>query len=162
MNWKTISKKAALWTAVGAAILVILLAILFGLAQTEIGKRQVAKQVARGLGVASNARIEVGKIEGIIPFDCRVDRLISRDADGEMLALEHVNFRVSLGALLRGRFHVKELSASLLQLNRLPSKNKSDDTTPKKLPAWPSVLNRLSVERFAIARLVLGPEVVGT
>ena len=48
MNWKTISTKVARWTAVCAAILVILLAILFGLAQTQLGKRLVAKQVAKG------------------------------------------------------------------------------------------------------------------
>lgn len=156
-----IFKQTARWTAVGAVTLVILLAILFGLAQTEIGKRQLARQVARGLGGASNARIEVGKIEGIIPFDFRVDRLISSDTDGEMLALEDVSFHWSLGALLRGRFHIKELSASLLQLNRLPTKDKSDETTPKKLPVWPSALNRLSVERFAIDRLIVDPEVFG-
>ena len=161
MNWKTISTKVALWTAVGVATLVILLAILFGLAQTEIGKRQVAKQVAKRLGGASNASIEVGKIKGIIPFNCRVDRLISSDTDGEVLVLEDVRLRWSPAALLWGRFHVKQLSASLLQLNRLPSKDKSVETTPKKLPTWPSALNRLSVERFAIDRLVLGKEVGG-
>ena len=145
----------------GVATLVILLVILFGLAQTEIGKRQLARQAARGFGVAGHARIEVGKIEGIIPFDCRVDRLISSDMDGEILVLEDVHLHWSPVALLRGRFHIKELSASLLRLNRLPSKDKSDETTPKKLPAWPPALNRLSVDRFAIDRLVLGEEVGG-
>jgi len=161
MNGKSISKKVARWAVVIAAILVIVPAILFGLAQTEIGKRHVAGQVAKGLGVASNAGIEVGKIEGIIPFDCRMDRLIARDVDGEMLVLKNARLRWSPLSLLSGRLLVKEISASLLRLNRFPSKEKRNETTTKNLPTWPSGLNRLIVERLAVDQLVLGRKVIG-
>jgi translocation and assembly module TamB len=161
MNWNVIIQKTIRWTAVSVAILIILPSILFGLAQTEIGKRQVARQFVERLGLAGKARIQVGKIEGVIPFDFRMDRLVSSDADGEVLTVEDLCLRGSPVALLWGRFRVKELSASLLQLNRLPSEDKSVETKPKKLPEWPSALNRLSIERFAIDRLILGREVLG-
>jgi translocation and assembly module TamB len=160
MNWKKI-KPIGRWLAMSLAVFLLFLGILFGFAQTEMGKRHVAKLLAASLSKGDEIEAEVGKVAGLIPFAFQVDRLALADGEGRWLTIERVALRWSPLALLRGRLRINELVAADVQLTRLPPEGKDDEESPKGLPAWPRALERLTVDRLAVGRLVLGTAVLG-
>jgi translocation and assembly module TamB len=161
MDWKKNMKPVARWTAVSVAIFVLVLSILFVLAQTDGGKRQIARLLAQSLSRGDEIRAEVGEISGLIPFELELNRLALSDGKGPWLTIEGIALRWSPLAMLRGRFRINELVATHVQLTRLLPGGKDDEESPKWLPAWPRALAKLTVDRLAVERLVLGTAVLG-
>jgi len=143
------------------ALVVLLAAGLFALGQTEAGRSWAGRLLAQAISMGSGMAAEVGRLEGTIPFEIRLDRLSLRDEAGLWLTMEDLVIRWSPTALLRGRFHAGELTAGLVGLERLPETGKSARPTRREAPSWPRELSRLRVEHLAVTRLVLGEALLG-
>ncbi|MFA4910589.1 MAG: translocation/assembly module TamB domain-containing protein, partial [Desulfobacteria bacterium] len=151
--------KIGKWIAGVISVLIILIAILFGLAQTDLGKRQLAVWLASGLSRDPDAQVKLGKINGLIPFNIRLDRLVVSDPDGEWLIVKDITLRWSPAALLRGHLRIFEFSAAAIQLERLPPKFREGEEI--KLPRWPKAFRSLILEHLSVERLTLGKAIVG-
>ena len=80
--------KIGKWIAGVISALIVLIAIIFGLAQTDMCKRQLAVWLASGLSRGPDAQVKLGKIDGLIPFNIRLDRLDFKEIF--IIALPHV------------------------------------------------------------------------
>lgn len=75
--------------------LLVLLSVLFGLVQTQVAKRQVATLLSAALSRGIEGQVTLGKLEGLIPFNIRLDHLSVGDEGGTWLAVEGVVVRWS-------------------------------------------------------------------
>ncbi len=158
MSWKPVVHLCK-WIARVCAILLLLLGLLFGLAQTEMGKRQVAKWLASALSRGLKSQVKLGKFDGLLPFDVQLSTLTVSDKSGKWLEVEKIVLRLSPASLLKAKVGIKELSVNAVWLDRLPPSHKKDrDYT---LPSWPKAVPSLTLERFSIERLTIGPAVAG-
>ncbi|HCX90428.1 MAG: hypothetical protein CO106_05210 [Deltaproteobacteria bacterium CG_4_9_14_3_um_filter_44_9] len=151
--------KIGKWIAGVISALIVLIAIIFGLAQTDMCKRQLAVWLASGLSRGPDAQVKLGKIDGLIPFNIRLDRLAISDLDGEWLVVKDITLRWSSAALLRGHLRIFEFSAAAIQLERLPPKFREGKEI--KLPRWPKAFRSLILEHLSVERLNLGKAIVG-
>lgn len=161
MNKKTRILTISKWILGVIAALLLLLGALFGLAQTEMGKRQLAAWLAAGLSGGVDIEVKLGRIDGFVPFDVRLDFLTAGDGTEEWLRVENIVLRWCPAQLLRRRLHVNELSATTMRLERLPPPQHVDKARKKELPTWPPSFPPLIVERFLIEKLALGASVIG-
>ena len=161
MRGKIILKKTVQALSVGTLLVVLLAGGLFTLAQTETGRRWTAKLLVWAISTASGMAVEVGRLQGTIPFHIRLDRLSLADPAGPWFTGEDLVIRWSPTALLRGRVHVHEFTADLVRLERLPETGKSAKPSRREPPSWPRVLWRLKVQHLAVARLALGEALLG-
>jgi translocation and assembly module TamB len=145
-------------TASGAII--VLACLVFFMAQTHWGKRQIASLVASGLSKPGTS-VFIGKLEGLIPFEVKLDRLSVSDGEGQWLIIEGFHLHWLLSSLFHGRLHVVELSADAVRLDRLPSRSPEKRERRIEIPAWPAKLISLEVERLAVDRVVTGKMVLG-
>ncbi len=143
----------ALGLALGSVLL--LLACAFALAQTGPGKRLIAAALERALA-SPGSTVEIQGLDGLIPFDLRLARLSMADDRGAWLELDGLRLAWSAAALLHGRLQVDDLSAQRIELARLVTSEE-----PLRLPELPRWLPPTVVERLAVERLALGPEVLG-
>ena len=91
MHVKRIIKKTVKWSVIGVSALLLFVVLIFGLAQTGPGKESIRAIAVKSLGKDREQRIEIGKIDGFIPFDIRIDHLTFRDAGSQWLRLEGVS-----------------------------------------------------------------------
>jgi hypothetical protein len=163
MTWQEFIKKMAQRLAIGTAAFSLLLVILFGLTQTGAAKRKMASLLAARLTGSGEMRVEMGKMEGLIPFNLGMDRIAFSDADGQWLALEHVALQWRPLTLLRGRIHVTRLAAGTVQLDRLPlSEEEKEQKAPNGSLVWPKALERLTIDHLAVEELAVGEAIMGT
>ena len=88
MNWKRTIQKTGKWAALTLAALLLLVATLFGFAQTNPGKRQLVKLITRTLVSGEQKRIELGKLSGLIPFTFHLETMTLGDAEGPWMKAE--------------------------------------------------------------------------
>ena len=161
MHGKLIVKKMVQALFVGTILVVLLAGSLFTLAQTETGRRWTAKLLVWAISTASGMAVEVGRVQGTIPFHIRLDRLSLADPVGLWFTGEDLVIRWSPTALLRGRLHVHEFTAGLVGLERLPDTGNRAAPGRREAPSWLRDLSRVRVEHLALDRLVLGEAVLG-
>ena len=151
---------------VGGLLLIILVLLLttFGLAQTELGKRQLAQLIAH-FATTPTQIVELEGIHGFVPFDMRVDRIAIADPQGRWLTIEGAHLAWAPLQLLRGRLVLDELAAERLTLPRAPETGQA--TPPDRplqlpqLPELPKSLPSVTVERLAVRHLDLGAPILG-
>lgn len=149
----------AVWAV---ASVCLLLTGLFAFAQTSFGQRLIAEQVSRALSDVET-RAQLAGLQGLIPFDFRLERLRLADAEGAWLEVDDLRMSASPWALLRGRLDIHELSASRLALHRLPPGEDTGDAEPLlELPTSvpPVIIRSLSVDRLEVGQAVLGEDAV--
>jgi translocation and assembly module TamB len=161
MRYKIIVKKTVQVLFIGISLVVLLVGGLFALAQTETGRRWTAKVLVSAISTTSGMAAEVGRLQGTIPFDIRLDRLSLADPAGLWFTVEDLAIRWSPTALLRGRLHVHEVTAGLVRLDRLPEAGKRAAPTQREAPSWPRKLSRVRVEHLAVTRLAPGEALLG-
>ena len=94
MTVKKIFLKTTKWSAIGIAICLLLSGLTFGLAQTEKGKEIIAGRLEKALNHGGETGVEIGKIEGLIPFDMRLDHLAWGDAGSQWLKMDGIQLRL--------------------------------------------------------------------
>ena len=161
MEWKKSIKRTCKWLSIGLVALLLFLTSIFALAQTGMGKARIEKLISATLTKEGKRRVEIGQIGGLIPFTFRLGRVALSDNAGQWLAIEGFKIRWSPVSLLWGHLSIKELSASLVQLDRLPQDKEMKDGAPRPLPPWPPKIPSCSIERMVIERLALGKALLG-
>ena len=142
--------------------LVILLVLLgVGLAQTAPGRRLLAQQIGDFMS-SPEIRVELAGLEGPISFDMRLERLTVADPEGVWLEAADARLSWSPSALLRGRVEIRDLSVREIDVERLPpSPEDEEPQEPPRLPELPEWLPPVTVERLALERLNLAQPVLG-
>jgi len=71
--------------AIGLGVLVLLVAVLFLVAQTPWAKRRIASVVERALGEQTGSQVRIGSLRGTLPFSLALDDVSFEDKDGVWL-----------------------------------------------------------------------------
>ncbi|MGH8563981.1 MAG: hypothetical protein ACREXW_07765 [Gammaproteobacteria bacterium] len=149
------------------ALVLLILATLagaFGLLQTGWGKREIAS-LASGALSGEGKTAEITGIEGLLPFDMRVDRVRLGDP-GHWLEIDGARFHLVPSALLRLKVEITMVGAERVALNRLPpSAPTPEPPEPFTVPSLPELPKSLPVAvdvmRIFVDRLELGQPVIG-
>jgi translocation and assembly module TamB len=150
----------------GAALVVLIVALFgaFGLLQTRAGHAWLARTIESTISTPDFTVAVVG-LHGTVPFNLKIDRIDIGDRDGTYLTARDFGLDVSAAELLEARLHNRSLSIADIDMARLST---APSTTPwteyLKVPHAPIevVLDRLSIDRLALAPPVLGESVVAT
>lgn len=148
--------------AAGVSILIILMAVLWGLAQTGLGKQFLAQWISAALGKGTSFQVKIGKITGIIPFNIRVDELTISDGDSEWLVVENAFLSWSPTYLIKRKIYVNELRAAAVRLKRLPDSRKEKEKRKPGKMALPNTMPPLHIHRLVLERLYLGESILGS
>lgn len=111
--------------------------------------------------------VEVGGLEGVLPFDFALGHLRLYDADGAWLSVEQFRLAWDPWRLLQGELRVSRLSISAVDLPRLPpsAPAEPEPDTPLELklelPEIPQALPKIVLEQLAVDRLAFGPAIIG-
>ncbi len=116
------------------AVLILVPAVLFGLVQTGPGKSLLARTVER-LVASESLSVSIGRIEGFVPSELRIDMLSIADGEGPWISIEQARLAWRPLALLAGRLSIEQLSAQRVEIQRLPEAQ--DEPTPSDPMTWP-------------------------
>ena len=161
MHVDAILKKTVKWSLIGISALLLFAGLLFGVAQTGPGKERIRAIASNALGKDRAQRIDIGKIDGFIPFDIRLDHLTFWDSDSQWLRLEGVSLRWSPLRLLGGNFVVDELHILSARVSRPPVDKKEKAVRKQAIPSWLRILRRLQIQKFSVETMALDPSVLG-
>jgi len=162
MDYRVHLKKIGKGVVVGVAILIILMAVLWSLAQTGLGKQFLARWISTALGKGPSFQVKIGKITGIIPFNIRLDKLTISDADSEWLVVENAFLSWSPTYLIKGKIYVNELGAAAVRLKHLPDARKEKEKRKHGKMALPNTMPPLHINRLVLERLYLGESILGS
>lgn len=153
-------KKALKWLGAAGVVLLLALGAAFALLQTTVGKGLVARWIGEAVS-GPGGRVTLGKVEGVLPFDVRIDRLVLADKAGDWFLVDGFVFKISAAHLLRGRFHVSEILAREVRLERLPqtdeAERKDGQAVSWQVPSVPGI----RVERVQLDEIYLGAPILG-
>jgi translocation and assembly module TamB len=158
---KSIIEKIGLWTFRLLYGAVILAGLIFLILQTGPGKRSLVQKPAQLLARAYNLRIQMGNMEGLIPFECKVDSLSVSDPKGSVLKLKGLTFEWSPGALIKGEILIRYLDIAHIQFIRRPERSLPKMRSKKTAPESPLALPPVHIGRFSLGRLVLEKQFLG-
>jgi len=144
--------------AIGLGVLVLLVAVLFLVAQTPWAKRRIASVVERALGEQTGSQVRIGSLRGTLPFSLALDDVSFEDKDGVWLQVDDFRVRWAPLALIRGRIIVHEITSSAITLERIPPMPKRPQRP--QLP-WREMIPSVVVGNAEIERLTLGPALAG-
>jgi translocation and assembly module TamB len=153
------------WLGVALGLAIIFLIGGAALLQTEEGKTWLARTIERTIS-APDFTVAVTGLHGTIPFNIKVDQIDIGDRDGTYLTAHDFGLNISAAALLARQLRIRWLSFGEVGMAR--SSTAPPSTTPLteyfKIPAVPIgvVLDRLSIDRLAVAAPVLGESLVAT
>lgn len=157
--------RRVLWAIAGIlATLVLLVAGLFGYAQTRPGREQLAGLLTRALSTPER-QVTLAGLGGLVPFDLRLAHLALADREGVWLELEEARLDLSPAALLRGIVLVREVGARRVALHRPPAQ--PEPPPPEEpfglpeLPELPQSLPRVVLQRLHVDEIALGQPVLG-
>lgn len=140
---------------------VIIPFLLFGFIQTNYGITMIAYIVNNRVLNKTGIRVELGKIQGIVPFNINGDRIALFDESGMWLEIKDFRFKISPLKLAAGHIFVKELTVRSAALERLPL-SRDEDSVKKPISfRLPSVIHRIESIRMAVEELSLGQTILG-
>jgi translocation and assembly module TamB len=161
VNKRVKTRRGVKWLTVSVAAFVLCIVLVFGLAQTNAAKRQIARLIAAGLSEPGKLEWELGELGGVVPFSVDLDHLTLSDGDGQWLRIEAIALTWSPLALLKGNILVRQLTAGVVELMRLPASSAEVEASGQDTLTWPAALKRFGLNRLAVEELRLGAEVLG-
>jgi len=134
------------------ALLVLLVAAIFVVGNTQSGRAFIARTTAK----LTEGHVRLGDIAGSFPSDLQLARLELSDERGVWLTAEGISLRWSPWDLLTRHIQVDRLEVDHLQVDRRPiTKPSPPSTTTPSIP-------HTDLTRLAIRRLDLGRELAGS
>ncbi|HYZ42287.1 MAG TPA: hypothetical protein VE687_16945, partial [Stellaceae bacterium] len=152
------------WLGIALGLLSAVVLGGFGLLQTQAGKTWLVRTIERTISTP-DFTVAIAGLRGAVPFDLKVDRIDIGDRDGTYLTVHDFRLDASAAALLARRLHIRSLSFAEIDMAR---QSTAPSTTPLtdylKVPHVPLgvVLDRLSIDRLALAPPILGESLVAT
>jgi len=142
------------------AFLLVLLVVAVAWFNTGIGQRQLASLIS-SLASSEDSGVEIGRIDGFVPFDLTVGDVALSDRDGQWLTIDRAALDWAPFALIGGRLHVVSLDAGTVAMLRQPAPSTSaapEEPTPLEPPSLPFdiELDRLSVDRVELPTDLVG------
>ena len=134
------------------------------LLQTPAAKRIVAERLASTLTAASGFEVQIGAIDGTLPFDAEITGVRVSDAQGLWLTVDRLALGWRMLDLLVGRLHVTDLAAGTVTLARLPASRREQPTDTHGIDlslGLPQLPLPTTVDGLRIERIVLAPTVLG-
>jgi len=154
---RRIAGRVARWVLIIMAVLALIVVVLLGALQTGGGRRYAAGLVADRIGAAFDSKASLEGVEGRLPFNTRVKRVVLEDDAGVWATLENVYFDWAPAAVIGGEIIVNEISAKSVELERMPERKDE----PFQMPELPRQVPHLTVRRFELARLALSEQLAG-
>jgi translocation and assembly module TamB len=146
--------KIAAWTLGAVSMgLVLLVALLLALANTDAGRRQIESLTSR----LSAGAVHITGLAGTVPWDLRLETLELRDAGGVWLEADQLALRWSPLALLHGVVHIGSLEVARLHVERAPAAGPAPVSSGSVLSRVPHI----DVDALEVARLELGAPLAG-
>jgi translocation and assembly module TamB len=138
-------------------VLVIALGVLF---RTETG-RSIITDLAEELAERQGLALEIGSIEGALPFDIRLGDVRLADGDGEFLSLGGASVLADAGALLQGQLVFEAISLRKLAVKRPPNLPSAENAPSSGgdgggLSSLAITVRALSVDSLSIGAAFLG------
>lgn len=140
--------RALRWIGIALGGIVLLAAFLLWIADTSIGHRFIADQIA-AQSPASGLRIRIGRIDGSIYSKARLRDIRLYDPEGLFLHVSDTRLHWTPAGWLANRLDITSLDIPAATLYKIPKFHPS----PKKGPILPGFdirIGRLTVERLAI------------
>lgn len=150
------------WFGLAAAMLAVLLAVVFVALQTGPGKRILAR-LGGALASGGGLTVTVSDIEGAIPASMTVGSVTFSDSHGEFARIEGLRLVWRPLALLSATLAVESLEASKINLARkpdLPAVTKSENSGRGFSLPLRLVLDNLGVKEIEIAEPFVGQPAV--
>jgi translocation and assembly module TamB len=134
------------WTCgVLVALLLLVIAAVLVIGNTDRGRELIVKQTAR----LSAGRVRMRALSGSFPAAIELAQLQLADKQGVWLTAEGITLRWSPLALLAHHVDIATLQVARLDVERAPHSESS---------SGPSSSPRIDIEQFTIGTLLLGPE----
>lgn len=108
-------------------------------------------------------RVNVSGFRGALSSEATLDILTIADEDGTWLTMKGATLIWSRSALLGGYLDVTELSAAEIEITRLPENEAeigTEDTQATRF-ALPELPVSVDIEKIAVEKVILSPEVMG-
>ncbi|MBV8335261.1 MAG: translocation/assembly module TamB domain-containing protein [Alphaproteobacteria bacterium] len=150
------------WLGIALGLVIAVLLGGFGVLQTQAGQTWLARTIDQTISTP-DFTVAIAGLHGTVPFNIKVDRIDIGDRDGIYLTARGFGLDISPAALLSGLLHIRSLSFADVDMARSST---APSTTPwteyLKVPRVPIgvVLDRLSIDRLALAPPVLGESLV--
>jgi translocation and assembly module TamB len=150
------------WLGVALGLLIAVLLGGLGLLQTQAGQAWLARTIERTISTP-DFTVAIAGLQGTAPFNFKVDRIQIGDRDGTYLTVHNFALDISAADLLAKRLRIRSLSFGEIDMARSST---APSTTPwteyLQIPRVPIgvVLDRLSIDRLALAPPVLGESLV--
>jgi translocation and assembly module TamB len=138
-----------------AAVLMLALAGLFLALQTRAGRDVLVRVIETQLSEPGRRSVDIGRLEGRLPYDIRIDRLAVADAKGEWLAVSDIRVDWRPLSLLRGTLSVDSVRMGKVAVSRLPDTAEGDEPSAN-LPPLNIALDLLTVETVMLDEAVVG------
>ncbi len=142
------------WLAGAVLAIVALLALVFVVLNSSIGKRFVVDQIA-SVAPASGLRFEVGRIDGDLFGEATLHDVTLYDPGGEFLTIPVVELDWNPLAWLTSGLDVEKLVARRGTLSRLPELLPGDPDAPI-LPDFDIKIGRFEIDQLTIAEGIVG------
>lgn len=141
--------------------IIILVAAAFALLQTRPAKDWIAAQAEAALS-GDGTTAQIGRIEGTVPFDMRLDALRLADPAGEFLAVRNVALAIAPGALLQRRVEITRLAVDEIEFARPPaSQKKAAPSQPMNILDMLHLPVGIALDDLTIGAIRLGAAVLG-
>ncbi len=141
-----------------AAVLMLALTGLFLALQTRAGRDMLVRVIESQLSEPGGLSVNIGRLEGSLPYDIRIDRLAVADAKGEWLAVSDIRVDWRPLSLFRGTLAVDSARVGKVAVSRPPDTAKKG-TAPANLPPLNISVDLLAVETVLLDEAVLGTTV---
>ncbi len=142
------------------ALLLVLVAS-FVLIQTETGKEWLRTRLSDLLSSPPDRRIELGRIEGALPWGVNLESLTLADSEGPWLLVSRIELRWSPWELLRGEIRIEELSAASVEVKRRPLSQGKEPAAEAGIPDVTFRAPPLTIDLFSIPSVSISEKVLG-
>jgi translocation and assembly module TamB len=152
-------KRILAWAGGLVLFIVLVVAAVFGAAQTAPGKRWIAGEISR-LASDPTIKVTVSGLDGTLPFDSRVKTIIIADADGPFATVTDAALAIAPADLLTGRLTISRLTAHRVSVERQPKTGggTSGSSDPDKLltPPLAIELDHVQIDQLSLGAAVFG------
>ncbi|MDH3229502.1 MAG: translocation/assembly module TamB domain-containing protein [Alphaproteobacteria bacterium] len=138
-------------------LLCLTLAAAYAALQTETGRAWLASYIGSALSQPGKFEIAIGRIDGRLPAEIRIDELTVGDSAGTWLTVRRFSLDWSPLALFRGRLQIESAGAGEIAVARRPiTDDAGKDGGMPGMPPLDITVKRLTVDALRLEEPFLG------